>query len=348
MPTPLWELLHAVRDNTNLDLRENLPRFFKDFPIEHLLSHYPATYEAAENEYRIGVTKKAGEPDLQAAALSRAAELAMVAFDVNAAESQVLQGWLMHDHFMLRGTFGAPYEFLWANPYQPGLSYYHVPLIYHNRRFRQALRPLQLGRRRRVVRLLRRRAADVRRGQHDAAQRAAQFAADLAQRGVALLRATHASVSRWTKRRPSSSWDCSRTAPIRWRSTTKRCTKRRPTREGFCCSICPRGRRPASASCKALHHCRRDLFRAALAAEIGRAHVAVGKHRRHRCFNLRRRFRHAQMLQHHRRAQDRRQRIDDALARDIRRRAVNRLEHRRVAAQRDRDSRWPRAPCCPR
>ena len=131
----LWELLHAVRDNTNLDLRESVPRFFKDFPIEHLLSHYPATYAAAENQYRIGVTRKTGEPDLQAAALSRAAELAMVALDVNAAESQVLQGWLMHDHFMLRGTFGAPYEFLWANPYQPGLSYYHVPLIYHNADF---------------------------------------------------------------------------------------------------------------------------------------------------------------------------------------------------------------------
>jgi hypothetical protein len=131
----LWELLHVVRDNTNLDLRESIPRFFKDFPIEHLLSHYPATYDAAENEYRIGVTGKTGEPDLQAAALSRAVELAMVALDVNAAESQVLQGWLMHDHFMLRGTYGAPYEFLWANPYQPGLSYYHVPLIYYNADF---------------------------------------------------------------------------------------------------------------------------------------------------------------------------------------------------------------------
>jgi hypothetical protein len=131
----LWELLHAVRDNTNVDLRESVPRFFKDFPIEHLLGHYPGTYDAAENEYRIGVTIRTGEPDLQAAALSRAAELAMVALDVNAAESQVLQGWLMHDRFMLRGTYGAPYEFLWANPYQPGLSYYHVPLIYHNADF---------------------------------------------------------------------------------------------------------------------------------------------------------------------------------------------------------------------
>jgi hypothetical protein len=129
---PLFELLHAMRDSTTLDLREGCPRFFKDFPIEHLVSHYPAVYETPENEYRIGPPLKPEQPDLRLAALSRAAELAMVAYDANAAESQVLQGWLMHDHFMLRGTFGAPYEFLWANPYQPGLSYYLVPLVYHN------------------------------------------------------------------------------------------------------------------------------------------------------------------------------------------------------------------------
>jgi len=129
---PLFELLHAMRDNTNLDLRESCPRFFKDFPIEHLVSHYPMVYEAPENEYRIGPPLNPDQPDLRLAALSRAAELAMVAYDANAAESQVLQGWLMHDNFMLRGTFGAPYEFLWANPYQPGLSYYLVPLVYHN------------------------------------------------------------------------------------------------------------------------------------------------------------------------------------------------------------------------
>jgi hypothetical protein len=129
---PLFELLHAMRDNTMLDLRERCPRFFKDFPIEHLVSHYPAVYETPENQYRIAPPLNPDQPDLRLAALSRAAELAMVAYDVNAAESQVLQGWLMHDHFILRGTFGAPYEFLWANPYQPGLSYYLVPLVYHN------------------------------------------------------------------------------------------------------------------------------------------------------------------------------------------------------------------------
>jgi hypothetical protein len=104
---PLWELLHVIRDNTNIDLRESAPHFFKDFPIEHLMSHYPATFDGSDNQYRIGLSKT-GEPDLRMAALSRAAELSMVALDTNAAESQVLQGWLMHDHFILRGGFGAP------------------------------------------------------------------------------------------------------------------------------------------------------------------------------------------------------------------------------------------------
>ena len=43
-----------------------------------------------------------------------------------------MQGWLLHDLFMMHGAFGAPYEFLWANPYQPGLSYFHAPLAIHD------------------------------------------------------------------------------------------------------------------------------------------------------------------------------------------------------------------------
>jgi hypothetical protein len=128
----LFELLHAVRDTTIIELRESCRQFFKDFPIEHLMTYYPAVYEGPDTEYHIGAGAKIGQPDLRLAALSRAADLAMVAYDVNGAESQVLQGWLMHDKFILKSTFGAPYEFLWANPYLPGLSYYHVPLVYHN------------------------------------------------------------------------------------------------------------------------------------------------------------------------------------------------------------------------
>jgi hypothetical protein len=128
----LFEILHAVRDNLNLDLRDPVPGFFKGLPFFHLLSYYPATFAAPESEYRIPAVKGAREPDLPRAAMSRAAELCMVAYDNNAPESQIMQGWLMHDNFMMRGTFGVPYEFLWANPYQPGLSYYLVPLVFHD------------------------------------------------------------------------------------------------------------------------------------------------------------------------------------------------------------------------
>ena len=63
--------------------------------------------------------------------MSRAAGLAMVAYDTNALDSQLLQGWLMRDRFVMRGSLGAVYEFLWANPYQPGLNYDHVPMVFH-------------------------------------------------------------------------------------------------------------------------------------------------------------------------------------------------------------------------
>ena len=129
----LFEILHAVRDNLNIDLRDSVPGFFKGLPIFHLISYYPASFPAAESEYHIPAAKGVPEePDLARAAMSRAAELSMVAYDNNAPESQILQGWLMHDNFMMRGTFGVTYEFLWANPYQPGLSYYLVPLVFHD------------------------------------------------------------------------------------------------------------------------------------------------------------------------------------------------------------------------
>ena len=133
---PLMEILHAVRDNLIVDLREDAPQFFSDLPNVQILSYYPATYPAGENEYRIPAgPHPAAEPDLRRAALSRAAEFAMIAYDSNAPGSQILQGWLLNDNFLLRGTFGAPYEFLWANPYQPGLSFHQAPLVFHDRQF---------------------------------------------------------------------------------------------------------------------------------------------------------------------------------------------------------------------
>ena len=131
----LLEILHATRDNLNVDLRQSFPAWFKPLALEWLLSYYPTPWPAAENEFHIPSSAdpvKDGTPDLKTAALSRAAELALVAFDSNAPETQVLQGWLMNDRFLMRGAFGIAYEFLWANPYQPGLSYYHVPLVFRD------------------------------------------------------------------------------------------------------------------------------------------------------------------------------------------------------------------------
>jgi hypothetical protein len=57
--------------------------FSSEYPIEHLVSHYPASYPAAENEFASGPRARRGSRSAEAA-LSRAAEMAMVAYDVNA------------------------------------------------------------------------------------------------------------------------------------------------------------------------------------------------------------------------------------------------------------------------
>ena len=123
-----------MRDNLTLDLRLSAPGYFKDLPAYEIANNYPNAFPAAENEYWIPVYKGAGQPDPNRAAMARAAGLSTVAFDTNALQNQYLQGWLIQDRFMLRGALGAPYEFLWANPYQPGLSFEHVPLVFHDAR----------------------------------------------------------------------------------------------------------------------------------------------------------------------------------------------------------------------
>lgn len=131
---PLMELLHAFRDCVGFDLRDTMPGWFKEYPVAHVMAHYPAPFPAAENEYRIPADQEIQKtgPMMDRAMYSRAAELAIVAFDSNAAATQLLQGFLTNDRFLMRGTMGITYEFLWANPYQPGLSYYHIPLAMHD------------------------------------------------------------------------------------------------------------------------------------------------------------------------------------------------------------------------
>ncbi len=127
----LYEMLHVLRDNVKMDLRESAAGYFKDLPLAHMTGHYPAPFTGAENEFLVPVYLHDGDPDPADAAMSRAAALAMVAYDTNAPNSQLLQGWLIRDRFIMRGSLGSVYEFLWANPYQPGLNYDHAPLVFH-------------------------------------------------------------------------------------------------------------------------------------------------------------------------------------------------------------------------
>ncbi len=129
----LMELLHTIRDNLRLDLREGLGKWFEELGPLQILSYYPQPWPAAENEYRIPAYLGTGEPNLKEAALSRAAEMALVAFDANSQPLQFLQGWIIQDRFLMRGEFGIGYEFLWANPYQPGLSFTYMPDLFHAR-----------------------------------------------------------------------------------------------------------------------------------------------------------------------------------------------------------------------
>ncbi len=128
----MYELMHAIRDNLKIDLRESAKTYFRTLPIDQLAGHYPPSLSTPENEFRVPVYVRDGDPDENEAAMARAAEFAMVAYDDNALESQFIQGWLMQDRFVMRGALGAIYEFMWANPYQPGLSYFHVPLVFHD------------------------------------------------------------------------------------------------------------------------------------------------------------------------------------------------------------------------
>ncbi len=131
---PLLELLHAVRDNLDIDLRQDAAQYFLDLPLLQLLSYYPAPYPGQDNEFRVSFFPNDGDPDLDLATRERAAELALVAFDNNAELAQPLQGWLLQDRYLLRGPLGIPYEYLWANPYQPGLTFHHLPNSFHDTR----------------------------------------------------------------------------------------------------------------------------------------------------------------------------------------------------------------------
>ncbi|HEX3681177.1 MAG TPA: hypothetical protein VHU83_01450 [Bryobacteraceae bacterium] len=101
------EYLMTVRATEHTDLRQNAPQFFSRLPVEFLLSLKPAQID---------------HPDW----MTHIAALALVALDPNLEASQFLQAWAIEDRQMLRDGPGVAYEFLWADPYLPGVGYQNL------------------------------------------------------------------------------------------------------------------------------------------------------------------------------------------------------------------------------
>lgn len=106
------ELLSALRSNGDSDIRNAAPQFFRNLPVEFLLSLRPDAVE---------------KPDW----MTHIAALALITVDPNLEASQFLQGWGMEEHQTLRDGPGVGYEFLWADPYLPGIAYQNLdPWLY--------------------------------------------------------------------------------------------------------------------------------------------------------------------------------------------------------------------------
>jgi hypothetical protein len=114
-PTSLYaavEYLMVLRNVRRTDLRDADPRFFSSFPQRLLLSLTPEQVE---------------RPDWRV----HEAALALVTLDPNLTSSQFLQAWAMEDSQIVHEGPGVAYEFMWADPYLPGIAYQNMdPWIY--------------------------------------------------------------------------------------------------------------------------------------------------------------------------------------------------------------------------
>ncbi|MCB1020723.1 MAG: hypothetical protein KDC27_12400, partial [Acidobacteria bacterium] len=113
------EICHVLRLTLERDLWQEAPEVFPTLPMARILSYLPGAELSGEGRLRPRATSDGTARDL---ALGRVAEMLLVAYDISMRDFQFLQGFLRNDSFTLTGPLGAFYEFLWINPYVPGLS----------------------------------------------------------------------------------------------------------------------------------------------------------------------------------------------------------------------------------
>lgn len=126
----VMEVCHAVRNNLDRDLWRETREVFETLPRHLMLGYYPHAIDTAGGVFRYPAFRSTRDFDLvRESTLRRIGEMLLVAYEVNWNDYRFLQGWLRHDAFVLKTPLGAFYEFLWVNPYLPGLSYSSSPLF---------------------------------------------------------------------------------------------------------------------------------------------------------------------------------------------------------------------------
>ena len=123
----------AVRHNLEIDLLGDATEALASLVRTRLLSYYPVDIETNEGRARRPSRFGTDEPRARVQApLYRIADMLLVAYESNLREFQFLQGWIRDDNYLLRSPLTAPYEFLWVNPYLPGLTPQSAPLLAHD------------------------------------------------------------------------------------------------------------------------------------------------------------------------------------------------------------------------
>lgn len=129
----VMEICHVIRRNLELDLWKETRKAFEFLPRHLMLGYYPQPIQTAEGVFRDPAARSTQDFDpARESTLRRIGEMLLVAYNVSWDNYRFLQGWLRHDAFILKTPLGAPYEFLWVNPYLPGFSYSSSPLFTHD------------------------------------------------------------------------------------------------------------------------------------------------------------------------------------------------------------------------
>jgi hypothetical protein len=126
----MLEIFHAVRYNLQQDLWRESDAVFRPLPRVEMLRCYPPPLKTESGFLRQRAQPSSVKLDPTAESVSaRIAEMMLVAYESTLEEYQFLQGWIRHDAYVLRDPYGAVYEFIWINPYLPGLSYSTSPPV---------------------------------------------------------------------------------------------------------------------------------------------------------------------------------------------------------------------------